>query len=88
MKENFRKEYIRSSRQLHPNIIQITGIYYPSPKAELPLLVMELMDTSLTRFIDDNKDKDIPLQIQLSILIDTCQGLRFLHTFIKQYSFD
>ena len=34
---------IHSGKLQHPNIVQLVGIYYPSPTDELPWLVMELM---------------------------------------------
>ena len=81
-KENFYKECFHSSQLLHPNIVQFMGIYYPSPTAELPWLVMELMHISLTGLIEkqEKEKKDIPFHFKLSILVDTCQGLQFLHS--------
>lgn len=83
IKRDFLNECIQSSRILHPNVVQFIGVYNPSPDAtELPWLVMELMDTSLNRLIaEENKAKrDIPLHFKLSILVDTCKGLQFLHS--------
>ena len=81
-KENFYAECVRSSQLLHPNIVQFMGIYYPSPSAELPWLVMELMYISLTGLIErqEKEGKVIPLHFKISILVDACQGLQFLHT--------
>ena len=81
-RENFYAECIRSSQLLHPNIVQFIGIYYPNPNADLPWLVMELMYTNVTGFVEQRgkEKKDIPLHFKMSILVDACQGLRFLHS--------
>ena len=81
-RENFYAECVRSSQLLHPNIVQFIGIYYPNPNAELPWLVMELMYTNVTDLVEQQgkEKKDIPLHFKMSILVDVCQGLRFLHS--------
>ena len=81
-KESFYAECVRSSQLLHPNIVQFMGIHYPNPNAELPWLVMELMYTSLTGLIEQQvkERKDIPFHFKVSILVDACQGLQFLHS--------
>ena len=80
-KENFYAECVRSSQLLHPNIVQFMGIYYSNPTAEVPWLVMELMYISLTGLIErrEKERKDIPFHFKISILVDACQGLQFLH---------
>ena len=86
-KRDFLNECVQCSRILHPNIVQFIGVYKPSPQAELPWLVMELMHTSLSGLIkkyeEENKNKaqkkDIPLHFKVSMLQDTCKGLQFLH---------
>ena len=81
-KENFYVECVRSSQLLHPNIVQFMGIYYSNPTAEVPWLVMELMYISLTGLIErrEKERKDIPFHFKISILVDACQGLQFLHS--------
>ena len=81
-KEIFYAECIRSSQLLHPNIVQFMGIHYPSPSAELPWLVMEMMYISLSGLIEQRvkEGKDIPIHFKISMLVDTCQGLQFLHS--------
>ena len=72
-KESFYAECIRSSQLLHPNIVQFMGIHYPSPSAELPWLVMEMMYISLTGLIEQRvkEGKDIPINFKISMLVDT-----------------
>ena len=74
---SFYEECIKASRIHHPNVVQMLGIYYPTPQAKLPWLVMEMMQTSLKGFLE--KQGKVPLHFKLSILIDVAQGLEFLH---------
>ena len=79
-KKTFLKECVNASRVLHPNVVQMLGIHYPTPEAKLPWLVMELMESSLKDFLHRNLDQNkVPLYTKLSILVDICQGLEFLH---------
>ena len=77
VKNNFIKECICCSNIQHPNIVEFLGVYYPSGGG-LPIMVMELMDTSLAKFIEIKKIK-ISIQTKISILYDVSQGLSFLH---------
>ena len=62
----------------HPNVVQILGLYYPSPeKSGLPVMIMEKMHESVSSLIE--KYNDIPLLVRLSILHDASLGLRCLH---------
>ena len=76
---DFLDECVRCSRILHPNVVQFLGIHYPSPDAQLPWLVMELMHISLTGLIEKYEREDFPFHFKLSILTDSCQGIQFLH---------
>ena len=80
----FLDECVRCSRILHPNVVQFLGIHYPSHHAprlqQLPWLVMELMHISLTGLIEKYEKKDFPVHFKFSILMDTCQGIQFLHS--------
>ena len=79
-KETFLAECVNASRILHPNLVQVLGIHYPTPEAKLPWLVMELMEFSLKDFLQRNVEQNkIPLYTKLSILVDISQGLEFLH---------
>ena len=79
-KRTFLSECVQSSRILHPNVVQFLGIYYPNPRARLPWLVMELMHISLRGLIEKYENDDFPFHFKLSILMDTCHGLQFLHS--------
>ena len=80
-KKTFLTECVNASRILHPNVVQMLGIHYPTPEAKLPWLVMELMEFSLKDFLQRSLDQNkVPLlYTKLSILVDVCQGLEFLH---------
>ena len=82
IKDGFIRECYHSSLIRHPNIVQFMGVYYakPSdPRTDLPIMVMELMDTSLTSFIEKNQSK-IAMKTKFSILHDVSLGVSYLHT--------
>ena len=79
IKKSFCEECMKASRIHHPNIVQVLGIYYPTPRAKLPWLVMELMQTSLRKFLEKYEQGKVPLHFKLSMLVDIAQGLEFLH---------
>jgi len=55
------------------------GIFYPTPQAKLPWLVMEMMHATLKSFLEKYERGNVPLHFKLSILVDVAQGLEFLH---------
>jgi serine/threonine protein kinase len=62
----------------HPNIIQYLGIYR-DPDTGLPVLLMELMDDSLTHFLESSP-QPIPYHIQINVCHDVTRALSFLHS--------
>ena len=63
----------------HPNIVQFLGVYYSdAKKSDLPIMVMELMNTSLANFVNSNHSK-MSMNTKISILYDVSLGLRYLH---------
>ena len=62
----------------HPNIAQYLGMYQ-DPDTQLPVLLMELMDDSLTQFLDSS-EQPIPFHIQVNICHDIILAVSFLHT--------
>ena len=62
----------------HPNIVQYLGIYQ-DPDTGLPALLMELMDDSLTHFLESSP-RPIPYHIQINICCDITVALTFLHS--------
>ena len=75
--DNFARECRQHSRQRHPNIVQLLGVYF-SRESDLPLMVLELMSTSLSDFID--KNPGLPLALKNQMLIDVGLGLLHLHS--------
>ena len=65
------------SRVNHPNIVQYLGTYR-DPETNAPVLLMELMDESLTHFLESSLG-DIPYHIQVNLSQDIAQALAFLH---------
>ena len=62
----------------HPNIVQYLGVYR-DPDTGLPALLMELMDDSLTHFLEISP-QPIPYFIQVNICHDITLALSFLHS--------
>ena len=73
----FEKEcgYLNSVR--HPNIVQCLCIFEDS-NTGLPVLLMELMDESLTHFLDTSPNP-IPYHVQVTICHDITLALSHLH---------
>ena len=83
-KQLFLTECANASQVNHPNVVQVLGICFlnpveASPGRRLPCLVMELMEMSLTHFIEKYDQLQVALHVKLSILVDVAQGLEFLH---------
>ena len=62
----------------HPNIVQYLGIFNDT-ETHLPVLLMELMDDSLTHFLESST-QSIPYHIQVNVCHDITQALSFLHS--------
>ena len=62
----------------HPNIVQYLGMFRDA-NTHLPVLLMELMDDSLTHFLE-NSTQPIPYYIQVNICHDITLALSFLHS--------
>ncbi len=64
----------------HPNIVQFLGLY-SDPKSNQTALIMELMDESLTSFLDrHNAMGEVPYHLQVDICHDVVLALHYLHT--------
>ena len=62
----------------HPNIVQYLGVAQDRATG-LPVLLMELMDDSLTHFLELSEAR-LPYHVQVNINYDIAQALAFLHT--------
>ena len=80
LQNNFIRECSQCSKLSHVNVVPLVGIYYPSKQSPLPeplpVMVMELMDTSLTAYATQ---RNVSLKRKLSILHDVAEGLNYLH---------
>ena len=77
LKDQFLRMAYLLSRCRHPNIVQFIGIYYADPIKRIPTIVMEKMDMSLRKLIEENA---VPLNSLLSVLHDVSVGVWYLHT--------
>ena len=77
VKNNFIRECLCYKAIKHPNIVQFLGMYYEKVY-EFPVMVMELMNCSLSSFVK-NKCFNVEKKVKMSILYDVSLGLSFLH---------
>ena len=75
----FEQECDFMSGMRHPNIVQYLGMYRDSADTHLPVLLMELMDDSLTHFLESSS-QPIPYHIAVNICHDVTLALSFLHS--------
>ena len=73
----FEIECLFLSQISHPNIVQYLGTYR-DPETNAPVLLMELMDESLTHFLESSLG-NVPYHIQVNLSQDIAQALAFLH---------
>ena len=74
----FRQECQFLSTIQHPNIVQYLGTA-TDPQSRRPVLLMELMDESLTRFLE-RLTGPLPYHSQLNICHDVALALAYLHS--------
>ena len=74
--QKYLKECQLMSSLRHPNITQFLGICF-LPGKQLPLLVMELLETSLDDLLEHMPN--LPLSLKASVLVDVTNGLLYLH---------
>ena len=62
----------------HPHIVQYLGTYHDS-ESRLPVLLMELMDESLTQFLK-RSHKPLPYHTEVNLCHDIALALSYLHS--------
>ena len=71
-------QFLRNIR--HPNIVQYLG-YCRDPESGLPILLMELMDDSLTGFLERQSPSELlPYHVQVNLCHDIALGIAYLHS--------
>ena len=76
--EEFRRECDLLKAAKHPNVVEFVGVFNQGKGEESALLVMELMDQTLERFLKDNRGT-LALEKQSAICLQVASGLLFLH---------
>ena len=76
--ERFEQECQFLSGVRHPHIVQYLGVSR-DPESGLPVLLMELMDNSLTQFLEKSEEP-LPFHITVGICHDIALALAYLHS--------
>lgn len=76
--KRFEQECKFLSQIKHPNIVQYLGTYC-DPDTKAPVLIMELMDESLTYFLDSTAEP-VPFNMQVDFTHDIAIALAYLHS--------
>ena len=76
--QRFKEECDFLSSIRHPHIVQCLGVTR-DPESGLQVLLMELMDESLTKFLE-NAQEPTPYHIQVNLCHDIALALAFLHS--------
>ena len=77
---NFRRECAHCSILHHKNIVKFLGICYDHINSQVPVLVMEMMDENLTKYIERKSSMEVTFSTKISILLDIARGLSYLHS--------
>jgi len=76
--ERFEQECRFLSGVRHPHIVQYLGVSR-DPESRLPVLLMELMDGSLTQFLEQSEEP-LPYHIQVDLCHNIALALAYLHS--------
>ena len=80
--QNVLRKFVQECQLLssvrHPNIVQYLGVSHDA-ESGFPVLLMELMDESLTQFLEQSQ-QPLPYHIQLDLCHDIALGLAYLHS--------
>lgn len=77
--QSFSTEFLTLSTLKHPHIVQYHGICFLQ-ESELPVLLMERLDTNLHSFLKDPSNLDLAFADKLTILHGVASGLAYLHS--------
>ena len=73
---NFEAECLTLSKLRHPGVVQFLGVYL---ERNLPVLVMEKMDTCLRIYLKDHSKEEFPLHQKVFVLRQVTQAIAYLH---------
>ena len=76
---NFEAECLTWAKLRHPGVVQFLGVYFER-NSRLPVLVMEKMDTSLRKYLEDHSKEEFPLNLKVFVLRQVTQALAYLHS--------
>ena len=76
--QKFEQECRLLSAIKHPHIVQYLGTYH-DPESRLPVLLMELMDESLTRFLE-RSNEPLPYHTEVNLCHDIALALSYLNS--------
>ena len=76
--QKFEQECRLLSAIKHPHVVQYLGTYH-DPESRLPVLLMELMDESLTRFLE-RSHTPLPYHTEVNLCHDIALALSYLHS--------
>ena len=76
--ERFMQECELLSGVRHPNVIRYLCMHQ-DPDTDLPVLLMELMDDSLTHYLESSVGQGVLYHVQVDICNDIALALEFLH---------
>ena len=77
----FKNECRTWAKLIHPNVVQFLGLSLDGSLANsAPVLILEKMDTSLTKYLDIHTKSQFPLSQKLFIFHQVAQALAYLHT--------
>ena len=81
-RETVRKSFVQEcylcQHLRHPNIVQLIGVYWPKHHSDLPVMVMEMMESSLKIHIE-TKSRNNSITDNYTLFRDVALGLSFLH---------
>ena len=75
----FKAECITWSKLRHPNVVQFLGVHLRQG-SRFPVLIIEKMDTSLRRYLENHSKEKFPLDLKAFVLHQITQALAYLHS--------
>ena len=85
--QSFKRECETWSKLRHPNVAQFLGLFYETRVSHsernlgdtLPMIVVEKMDTTLRRLMEDTMREKLPTSVRVDILCQVTRGMVYLH---------